>query len=72
MYIQERRERKVFARLLSGGIIKRYKMQHMIQKNIGFSAKRFRSEREAIGFQKSNYMSISRKLARDVEEFFLS
>ena len=45
-------------------------MEHMIQKNIGFSAKRFRPEREAIGFQKSKYMSMSGKLARDVEEFF--
>ena len=70
VHTREERERQVFARLLTGGIVKRYKMQHMIQKSIGLSAKRFRSERLVIRFQKRRYITTSKKLAEDINEFF--
>ena len=69
-HTREERDRQVFSRLLTGSIIKKYKMKYMIQKHTGLSQKRFICKKETTGFQKLRCMSTSKKLANGVQEFF--
>ena len=69
-HTREERDRQVFSRLLTGSIIKKYKMKYMIQKHTGLSQKRFICKKETTGFQKLRCMSTSKKLANGVQELF--
>ena len=65
------REKQVFCRLFTGRIIKRCKYQKLCQSVLGMSRKRYRQDVTNVDpFIGKEYMSISRRLQRCVDDFF--
>ena len=57
---KEERYKQIFARMFTGGILKRYKLQQITQKELGFSSKRFRKGlSEGNQFVRKTYMCAS-------------
>lgn len=67
---KKERVRQIISRIVSGKIIKNYKLQKTTQNSLGFSRKRFRNQSEPI-FQRRKYRSTQSKLQKKVQELFL-
>ncbi len=69
---KEERVRQMISRIVTGKIIKHYKLQKKTQTLLGFSRKRCgQTNRSGLSFQRKKYQSTQSKLQKKIEDFFL-
>ena len=68
----EERQKQAFSRLFTGKIITKYRLKKTVQKEIGISKKRWRTDViNANTFVRKRYHSVTARIGKRVEEFFV-